>query len=47
MGIPTSAKAAASLSTQTGFSYVLDLFILVESDGTGLSMSQTIENYSV
>lgn len=47
---PTSSRAAASLSSHTGFSYALDTFLTVDIEGFGLNFDNStllIKKYSI
>ena len=48
--VPTSQRTAASLSTHTGYSFALNLFVLVDSEASGISYSNIsllVQKYSV
>ena len=48
--MPTSTRTAASLSSHTGFSFALNLFLLVESESVGITnktVGMIVEKYSI
>ena len=48
--VPTSQLTAASLSSHTGYSFALNLFLLVESNSVGITnktVDMLVEKYSI
>ena len=48
--VPTSQLTAASLSSHTGYSFALNLFLLVESESVGINnknVGMIVEKYSI
>ena len=48
--VPTPQKTAASLSSHTGFSFALNLFLIVESEAVGITNENVgllVEKYSL